>query len=483
MRVVLKNFHVVDEETDMTGTVIIEDGIIAGVLPGPAEERKEEAALVIDGGRLLSKGGVSRSAEDYPVLMPAFVDLHAHLRDPGFSEKEVSLPAEMLLPSEVLESGSLAAAAGGFGTVVCMANTKPPIDSLEKVRALKKRSDVLGLIDLYPVMSLTRGMEGRELSEIRSLPAFSEAPLMLSEDGKDLADNALFLAAMREAKRLGIPVSCHCDFGGDEAEAAKKAGQPRGVWSRIEENNAVRRVIELGKQAGCHIHIAHVSTKEAVEMIRRARAENYNDSPGGGFTLTCEAMPHNLCLTDEDARRLGDETWGRVNPPLRSEEDRKALVRAVADGTIDAIATDHAPHSGAAKEKGAPGFSGFETAFAAVFTELVRGSGTYDPAPLNAIDLKRLSSLMSARPARLLGFNDCKIDDCKIDDCKTDGARKRGRMLRGYRADLVIVDTKESWVVESGTFKTRGGNSPFVGRELFGKILMTIRGGRIVFER
>ena len=359
--------------------------------------------------------------------------------------------------------------------MVCMANTRPVIDTGEKARRLKERSDALALIDLYPVVSLTKGMEGTELSDLRALAARTAdagnsnglyIPPMLSEDGKDIANDGLFLAAMKEARRIGIPISCHCDFGGDEAEAAKKAGQNRSVWSRIEENNAVRRVIALGKEAGCHIHIAHVSTKEAVEMIRQAKAAakaavkaESCDASNSGFTLTCEAMPHNLCLTGEDAHRLGDETWGRVNPPLRSEEDRKALVQAVADGTIDAIATDHAPHSEADKEKGAPGFSGFETAFAAVYTELVRGS---------VIDLKRLSSLMSARPARLLGFG---------------ASHKRGRILNGYRADLVVLDTERPWIVDPETFKTRGKNSPFAGRELFAEILMTLNEGRVVFDK
>jgi dihydroorotase len=318
-------------------------------------------------------------------------------------------------------------------------------------------------------MSLTKGMEGKELSALKSLsprPAEIsdtwEGPLMLSEDGKDVADDALFLAAMKEAARAGIPVSCHCDFGGEEAEAAKKAGKPRSVWSRIEENNAVRRVIELGRKAQCHIHIAHVSTKEAIEMIRRAKEEERGR--GGAFTLTCEVMPHNLCLTEEDAKRLGEESWGRVNPPLRCEEDRLALIRSLAEGFIDAIATDHAPHSKADKEKGAPGFSGFETAFAAVFTELVRGGKGVDRK--DKIDLKRLSSLMSAGPARLLGFG---------------GSERRGRISPGYRADLVIVDPAAAWIVIPEELKTKGKNSPFAGRELFGKVLMTLHKGRVVF--
>ena len=455
MRIVLNNFRVVDEDTGLSAaSLIIENGFIVRVLPGQDSFREQKnAAMVIDGANLVSPGSA------LPVLMPAFVDLHAHFRDPGDSEKGAPLPSELSLPSEVLESASLSAAAGGFGTVVCMANTRPPIDTIEKAAALKSRSDALGLVDLYPVLSLSKNLEGKELSEISRLsPGGGYVPLMLSEDGKDLSDDRLFLAAMKEAKRLGIPISCHCDFGGDEALAAKSAGQSRSVWSRIEENNAVRRVIELGKKAGCHIHIAHVSTKEAVEMIR---AEKIRLAEANGFTLTCEVMPHNLCLTEEDALKLGAESWGRVNPPLRSEEDRQALIRELADGTIDAIATDHAPHSRPDKEAGAAGFSGFETAFAAVFTELVKGG-----AGTPVIDLKRLSSLMSAAPARLLGFDE--------------GSQKRGRLLPGYRADLVLVDTEAPWIVNPQAFYTRGKNSPFIGRKLFGKILMTIRGDRLL---
>ncbi|MCL2473142.1 MAG: amidohydrolase family protein, partial [Treponema sp.] len=243
--------------------------------------------------------------------------------------------------------------------------------------------------------------------------------------------------------------SCHCDFGG--------------------ENNAVRRAIELGKKAGCHIHIAHVSTKEAVEMIRRAKAATKAAAEIGGFTLSCEATPHHLCLNEEDAARLGNGSHGRVNPPLRSEEDRKALIRAVADGTIDAIATDHAPHNRADKEAGAPGFTGFETAFAAVYTELIRGRGSSGPEFINQIDLKYLSSLMSANPARLLGL--------------CNGSQKQGRILPGYRANLVILDTEGSWIVDPSLFKSRGKNSPFEGRRLYGKILMTFHSGKTVFGR
>jgi dihydroorotase len=386
--------------------------------------------------------------------MPAFVDLHAHFRDPGFPEKET------------LESAALAAAAGGYGTVVCMANTKPVTDTVEKALALKNRSDNLGLIDLYPVLSLTKNMEGKELAGITKLGANQDTVRMLSEDGKDVADDGIFLAAFAEARRLGIPVSCHCDAGGPEAEAAKKAGKTRDVWSRIEENVATKRAIELGKKAGAHVHIAHVSTKEAADMIREAR-EVLKKAIFTDYSLTCEATPHHIALTAEDAHVLGDESYGRVNPSLRSEEDRRAVIAAIRDGTIDAIATDHAPHSEADKAGGAPGFTGLETSFAVCLTELT-GEG---PASKNSntvdrrtIDLKRLLCLMSANPARILGLND------------------RGRIAVGLRADLVVADTKAVWTVKSESFKSRGKNSPFTGRTLRGKILLTLHRGRVVFD-
>jgi dihydroorotase len=460
MRIVLKNFRIIDEEIDTLGGVAIEFGKIVSVSPSPNVIDEKNAALVIDGNNFATKTQL--------VLMPAFVDLHAHFREPGFPDKEN------------MESASLSAAAGGFTTAICMANTKPVIDTLEKAAAIKSRCDALGIVDLYPVLSLTKDMEGKELSGITNLPCKSGDenkptlffPLMLSEDGKDLADDNLLLAAMHEAKRIGIPISCHCDLGGQEAETSKTAGQPRTVWSRIEENNATRRVIELGKKAGCHIHIAHVSTKEAVETIRRAKEELYGPEVCGtefrgagnfigGFTLTCEVMPHNLCLTNDDAEKLGGETWGRVNPPLRDDEDRVALIRAVTDGTIDAIATDHAPHSNADKDAGAAGFSAFETAFAAAFSELIfnrRDKAAETPA----IDLKHLSFLMSEKKKKIAGLND------------------RGRLLPGMRADIVIVDTEKSWVVDPAALKTKGRNTPFAGKEIHGKILMTIRGGRVV---
>ncbi|MDR0689899.1 MAG: amidohydrolase family protein [Spirochaetaceae bacterium] len=456
-RLVLKNFRLVDETMDLIGSVVVEDGLIRDLIPGPAP--------ALSGGRIID-GGCLGIAGEPPALLPALVDLHAHFRDPGLAENETRFLAETWFLGETLESASLAAAAGGYGTVVCMANTKPVIDTPEKAGFLKARSDALGLIDLYPALSLTRAMEGRELSGITDLPLpefprggpGAYVPRLLSEDGRDVAGDGVFLAALAEARRVGIPVSCHCDAGGAEAKAAREAGQPREVWSRIEENHGTRRAIALGRQAGCHIHIAHVSTGEAADLVRGAK-KAVGPGDGGGkaaFSLTCEATPHHIALTGEDARRLGPESHGRVNPPLRTEADRGALIAGILDGTIDAIATDHAPHTQAGKAGGAPGFIGLETAFGVCFTELVRE---------DRISLSRLSALMSAAPARILGLGG-----------------DRGRIAPGFRGDLFIADITAARTVGAEPFKSRSRNSPFLGRELRGIVLMTIHGGRLVFD-
>ncbi|MDR2483563.1 MAG: dihydroorotase [Treponema sp.] len=441
MRLLLRNFRIVDAETDACGSVMVEDGRITRtvfhrtVFPSGAsgDDRLDNASadMIIDG--LAWRRPV-------PVLMPALVDLHAHFRDPGGAEKGAPLPAELL------ESACFAAAAGGYGTLVCMANTDPVIDTVEKAAAIKARADTLGLVDLYPAMSLTKGMAGAELSGITALPDPRYTPRLLSEDGRDVADRGLFLAALHEARRIGIPVSCHCDAGGLEAEAAKQSGQGREVWSRIEENRATERAVHAGREAGARVHIAHVSTREAAALVREAKA-----APGG--RLSAEASPHHLALTEEAARELGAESHGRVNPPLRAEADRQALIAAIADGVIDAIATDHAPHWAADKGRGAPGFSGLETAFSVCYTALVRE---------NALSLKALSRLMSAAPACILGLDD------------------RGRIAPGLRADFLIADLGMSWIVDPASFRSHGRNSPFTGRELWGAILLTIHGGRVV---
>ncbi|MDR3160218.1 MAG: dihydroorotase [Spirochaetaceae bacterium] len=480
-RIILKNFRILDETTDVFGSAVLEDGLIRDILPGPAGP--SSGGLVIDGSLWAPDGDL--------VLMPALVDLHAHFRDPGFPDKET------------LESAALAAVAGGYGTVVCMANTSPVIDTPEKAAALKERADRLGLIDLYPVISLTRGMEGRELSGITALPSPRYTPRLLSEDGKDVEDDGLFLEALSHARRLGLPVSCHCDAGGPPAAAAKKAGKSRAVWSRLEENHAVRRAIDLGMKAGAWIHIAHVSTAEAVELIRQTKAAGATPP----FTLTCEATPHHLALTEETARALGEESRGRVNPPLRTEADRQALAAGLLDGTIDAIATDHAPHTPEDKLAGAPGFSSldlgpwgiggpggpFSGAFMSSAEPTSGGSclaagGSKARLPQTGTSmLQRISRWVSGAPARILGLGGEAPSDGgaaapPFTPVSLQRSPSRGRIAAGFRADLVLVRIGAAWTVDSRRFRSRGKNTPFEGRTLSGQILLTIHEGRIVYQ-
>jgi dihydroorotase len=433
MRIVFEQVRLVDHSMDRRGTLTIDGGSIRDI------SFQKYNAFQIDEPYRGPAMRIDCSGTDW-VLMPAFVDLHAHFRDPGFPEKET------------LESASLAAAAGGYGTLVCMANTRPPIDNLALARQIQRRSRQVGLIDLYPVLALTRGMEGCDTGHLEAVGAeeLQDTVRLLSEDGKDVADDEILRRAFRAARRLGLRVSYHCDWGGPEAEAAKAGGESRSLWSRIEENRATERVLALAAEGDIPIHIAHISTKEALEMVRKARQK----VQPGGFQVTGEVTPHHLACTEEDANRLGPETYGRVNPPLRSSDDISALISGIQDGTIDAIATDHAPHTEADKAAGAPGFIGLETAFAVSYTTLVGG---------NHCSLQKLSSLMSYKPSRILGLAD------------------RGFLAPWARADLVLVDPTAEWVVQKTDFKSRSSNSPFIGHKFTGRILMTLHEGRVVY--
>ncbi|MDR3324830.1 MAG: dihydroorotase [Spirochaetaceae bacterium] len=407
--------RIVDDRSDFLGHVAVANGVIVDVIElteSLAARKPLFAKYLMTAVRIVRGRGEL-------LLMPGFVDMHAHFREPGFPEKET------------LESASLAAARGGWTTVVCMANTNPAIDTVERAAEIKRRSDELGLTDLHPALSLTKGMMRKELSDIaaRTKNDCGYMPLLLSEDGNDVADDELFLSALRCAAALDIPVSCHCDVNGEAA--------------------AIRRAINLGLKAGCKLHIAHVSTKESVEAIENAKWEHKK------FALTAEATPHHLALTKDDALRLGENTFGAVAPPLRSEDDRSALLDALDNNTIDAIATDHAPHTRADKEGGAPGFSGLETALPVVWDTLIHH---------DEYSVQRLSYYMSASPARILGLKD------------------RGYVRKGMRADIVVVDPKLKTTVKAEDFFSRGKNSPFIGKELQGKILMTMANGRIVYS-
>ncbi len=442
MTLIFRGVRLVDRDTDREADLVVRDGLIAEVLEPGGESSSQGSSQA---------RGVSPVTIDARglILMPSFVELHAHFRDPGLPEKET------------LESGCLAAVAGGYGTVACMANTKPILDDAGAALALRRRAKALGLVDLYPALSFTRAMEGKDcghldggaMAEATRAAVASGDLRLLSEDGKDVLDEGIFTRALRAASGLGVLASCHCDFGGEEAEAAKKEGAPRSVWSKIEEDRATERALRLAEEAGVSVHIAHVSTAESLELVRAAKGRAAQ--AGAGRAVTCEAAPHHLLLTEADAQRLGPESHGRVNPPLRSEADRLALLQGLSDGTIDAIATDHAPHSEADKANGSPGFTGLETAFSSCVEGLV---------DRRIIDLKRLSALMSANPAFLLGLAD------------------RGLLRVGYRADLILVDSQSPWTVEARSLRSRGKNSPLLGRTFSSRVVLTVRGGSIVYD-
>lgn len=393
MTKLFRDFRIADEAQFFRGSVLVRNGRIESVTEGAVRD----ADTVFSGGGRL-------------VLMPAFVEAHAHLRDPGFPAKET------------LESGIASALRGGYCASVCMANTDPVIDNESLAGLLHERARALGF-DIFPCVSLTEGMRGEALSPFLLSPSgrVSEdrgGVRLLSEDGRDVADTELFRAALRRAAEIKLPVSCHCDIGG-EAEA-------------------VARAVELGAAAGARLHIAHVSLGASCAVIAAAK-KNY---PG----LSCEASPHHIALSGG--------AYGNVAPPLRNEDDRRAVIAALRDGVIDMTATDHAPHAAADKEAGAPGFIGFETAFPVLNTTLVRENG---------FSFSDISRLLSAAPAKLLGLSD------------------RGRIKKGLRADFAIVDPDAQARIEP-PFASRSANSPFIGANLHGRVVMTVIQGAIRHE-
>ncbi|MFZ4617569.1 MAG: dihydroorotase [Rectinemataceae bacterium] len=441
-----RNLRLVDADLDCVGELLVRNGVIEAVTPAgeaaTADRTQSAHSTDID----------ARSEDGRPLLlMPAFVDLHAHFRDPGFPDKET------------LESGCLAAVAGGFGTVLAMANTRPATDSCALALDSRNRALRLGLVDYYPALTLTEGLGGAGTGHLDRLPAMPaqlhvSGFLALSDDGRDVDDESLMREAMQKAAAHGLLVICHCELGpakpgqGEDPEAWYSSPAGREA-DRQAEIRAVERALRLAVETGCRLHLAHLSTRESLALVREAKKT---------FTtmrISCEVTPHHLALSEDDASALGASGKGRVNPWLRGEDDRRALLEGILDGTIDAIATDHAPHSAADKAAGAPGFSGLETAFA-LASEALAGI----PGGTGSSDYRLISRMMSASPAAILGLGD------------------RGKLAIGQKADLVLIDPDAGWTVDPERFRSRGKNSPVAGRRLRGRILMTIHEGRIVYE-
>ena len=410
---------------DVQGDVVLERGRITRVGRDAARGLDSaERAHVIDGrGKL---------------LLPAFVDMHAHLREPGQEYKED------------IRSGLAAAAAGGYAHVCVMPNTKPVNDTRAVTELMKMRAAEVGGPSLHPIAAITLGQLGKELTEMAELR--DAGAVGVSDDGVCVMSSAVMRRALEYAKNFDLPVIQHAEdheltAGADmhEGEVSAKLGL-RG-WPRIAEDVIIARDVLLAEYTKARYHAAHISTLGSVRIIREAKSR--------GIGVTCEVTPHHLLLTDQAV--LGYDTGCKVNPPLREEADIDALRRALADGTIDAIATDHAPHSSLEKDcefsEAKPGMIGLELCFGLLF-KLVGQSG---------LTLGRLVDALSARPARIVGI-------------------EAPRIREGALAEVVLIDPEAMLKVEQLPFKSKSRNTPFMKHELKGKIMLTFARGRIAFD-
>lgn len=371
-------------------------------------------------------------------LIPGFADVHVHLREPGFSYKET------------VKTGTLAAAKGGYTAVCPMPNINPVPDSAENI---KVELDIIkkdAVINVYPFASITKGRKGEgELVDFASLKDYAVG---FSDDGTGVQNGKDMELAMEQCAKIGKVISAHCEVndllkGGyiHDGEYCKEHGH-KGICS-ASEYEQIERDCALAKKTGVHYHVCHISTKESVDIIRKAKAD--------GVNVTCETGPHYLTMCDKD---LQEDGRFKMNPPLRSEEDKEALLKGISDGTIDVIATDHAPHSAEEKSKGlkgsAMGVVGLETSFAVLYTKLVKSG---------FITLEKLIELMSVNPRKIFDL-------------------PGGEIKEGEVADLALLDLDAEWTVDPNDFVSMGKATPFEGWQLQGKNVMTMCGGKIVYE-
>lgn len=419
MKLLIQYGWLVDPATGLNtmGNLLIEDGKIAAI-----SNRPMEADRVIDAAGL--------------TVAPGLVDLHVHLREPGFEYKET------------IATGCAAAAHGGVTTLVAMANTDPVTDSPERVAAIREKARETG-VNVLPVGAVTVGMKGETLTDFAALKAAGIPAL--SDDGVPIQDETLLRTAFAKAKELDLVILDHCEDkdlvrnyavnAGPVAEALGLPGRPA-----IAEEMQVERDARLAEETGAHVHICHISTAKSVDIVRQAKKR--------GVRITCETCPQYFTLTEDEVLRQG--SMARVNPPLRTQADVDAVLEGLQDGTIDAIVTDHAPHS--AEEKARPladapsGMVGLETSLALSLTALYHSG---------RMPLPWVIAKMSAAPAIILGL-------------------KKGTLAVGADADLVIFDEDEEWSIDPEKFRSKGRNTPFVGRKVKGKVKYTISGGNII---
>lgn len=421
--------------------ILIKDGRVVD----PASGVDEGLDVVLEDGRVKALGKFPKT-EDYQrvidakgkIVAPGLVDIHVHFRDPGLTYKED------------IATGAAAAAAGGYTTVVCMANTKPVVDSVEVLSELLGRMKQLP-IHVLSAAAVTKGLQGKELTDMRALRAAGAAGF--TDDGIPIMDSALLFEAMKLAKELDAPISLHEE---DPALIAA-AGINQGPVSKqlnfggapaLAEESLVARDCMLALRSGARVDIQHISSGVSVDVVRAMK--------GLGAGVFAEVTPQHFSLTEQAALERG--ALAKVNPPLRGEADRYALIRGLKDGTIDFIATDHAPHSPEEKARElaqAPsGMIGLETALALGVTNLVRKGH---------LTMLQLLEKMTVNPARFYGLD-------------------AGTLRAGAPADLVIFDEREKWTVEEDKFRSKSRNSPFTGMELYGKVYCTICGGNVAYE-
>ena len=425
MNILIQNGRLIDpaNSLDEIAGLFIEDGIICGI--------GDNTASISGDYHVLNAGGM--------VVCPGFIDLHCHLRQPGFEEKET------------IATGTVAATRGGFTTVCCMPNTQPPIATPETVQQVIDIAWKESKIRVLPVAAVTVGRKGEELADLVAL--HDAGAIGFSDDGSPVANTDIMRRALEAGKSLNVPIIDHCEdldlaHGGlvHDGAVASKMGY-RGIPSAAEER-MVERDIELAGQTGGWIHIAHVSSYGSVELIRRARRD--------GIRITAEVTPHHLTLTEQAVLEGG--TAAKVNPPLRTEADRQGLIAGLREGVIDIIATDHAPHTAADKDcafqEAAFGISGFETALGCLMA-LVRAGD---------LDIYTLVSRLTGDPARIL--NNKSIGTMKV----------------GSPAEITIFDPNAEWKVDTVGFASKGENNPFKGKTLIGKIMYTLRSGEIIYQ-
>jgi len=424
MKVLIRNGHIIDPSRgiDCTGDVLVRDGVIAGVWPGGEGGKvKEDDLEVIDASGLH--------------VFPGLVDMHVHLREPGYEHKET------------IRTGTMAAVRGGFTSVCCMPNTNPVNDNETVTEFILRKTYAEGACFVYPIGAITKGQQGNELAEMGMMR--DAGCVAFSDDGMPVMNSLIMRRALEYSKAFGMPIISHAEdmalaHGGvmNEGTVAARLGL-RGI-PREAEIIMIRRDIDLAALTGGRLHIAHISTAEGVEAVRAAKA--------AGIAVTAETCPHYFSITEEAVQ--GYNTNAKVNPPLRTQRDVDAVKEGLADGTIDVIATDHAPHHRDEKlcefDRAANGISGLETALA-LGLRLVHD---------RILELPRLIEKMSTAPSGVLGL-------------------KKGTLREGADADIVIVDLEKEFVVDSETFVSKGKNTPFNGMELRGMAMITICKGRI----